>query len=98
MTIVGIRQLKSKLSAYIRLARAGEVVLITDRGEIVAQLGLPSGVSVPIASPGLGRLIRDGIVRPAIQEPPAERYGFGQRPPLTPGLALRMLDDLRAER
>jgi prevent-host-death family protein len=39
--IVSIRELKSRLSHYLRLARKGESVVITDRG-------LPIGRIVPI--------------------------------------------------
>ena len=35
---VGIRQLKARLSEYLRLVRAGETVLVTDRDEVVAEL------------------------------------------------------------
>ena len=38
MKIVGIKQLKARLSEYIRLAKAGETVLVTERDEIVAEL------------------------------------------------------------
>ena len=38
---VGIRKLKNSLSAYIREAKAGAVILVTDRGEIVAELRSP---------------------------------------------------------
>ena len=34
----GIKKLKAQLSAYVRRAAAGERVLITDRGEVVAEL------------------------------------------------------------
>lgn len=39
MKAVGIKQLKARLSEYIRLARAGETILVTDREEVVAELG-----------------------------------------------------------
>ena len=39
MNTVGIRELKNRLSAYVRLVRAGERVLVTDRGCV----GEPSG-------------------------------------------------------
>ncbi|MBN1314344.1 MAG: type II toxin-antitoxin system prevent-host-death family antitoxin [Anaerolineales bacterium] len=41
---VGIRELKSRLSEYLRRVRAGEIVVITDRGE-------PVGRIVPVAQP-----------------------------------------------
>lgn len=38
MKAVGIKQLKAHLSEYIRLAKAGETVLVTEREEVVAEL------------------------------------------------------------
>jgi antitoxin (DNA-binding transcriptional repressor) of toxin-antitoxin stability system len=38
MKSVGVKQLKSRLSEYLRLVRNGETVLVTDRDEVVAEL------------------------------------------------------------
>ena len=38
MTYVGIRQLKAQLSKYVRGARGGEHIIITDHGKPVARL------------------------------------------------------------
>ena len=38
MKVVGIKELKAKLSEYVRLAKAGEIVLVTEREEVVAEL------------------------------------------------------------
>ncbi|MGO9605611.1 MAG: type II toxin-antitoxin system Phd/YefM family antitoxin [Candidatus Binataceae bacterium] len=38
MRSVGVKQLKSRLSEYLRLVRGGETVLVTDRDEVVAEL------------------------------------------------------------
>lgn len=38
MTKVGIKELKAKLSEYVERARDGEMVVVTDRGEPVAEL------------------------------------------------------------
>jgi antitoxin (DNA-binding transcriptional repressor) of toxin-antitoxin stability system len=56
MKTVGIRELKNRLSECIRHARSGEGVLVTDRGEVVAELRSPGhepGVSA--IPPGLVR-------------------------------------------
>lgn len=42
MRAIGVRELKSKLSEYLRFVAAGEVVLVTDRGRVVAELRKPS--------------------------------------------------------
>ncbi len=54
MKSVGLRELKNRLSEYVREVRSGEGVLVTDRGEVVAELippgqgsderGVPSGL------------------------------------------------------
>jgi len=41
MKSVGIRELKNRLSEYLRRVRAGETVLVTDRGQAVAELKAP---------------------------------------------------------
>ncbi len=38
MQTVGIKQLKARLSEYLRAVRAGETLLVTDRDEVVAEL------------------------------------------------------------
>jgi antitoxin (DNA-binding transcriptional repressor) of toxin-antitoxin stability system len=38
MKSIGVKTLKARLSEYLRLVRAGEVVLVTDRNEVVAEL------------------------------------------------------------
>src|SRR5437867_13062047 len=45
MSAVGLRELKNRLSRYVQRARSGETVLITDRGEIVAELSPPRKTS-----------------------------------------------------
>ena len=42
---VGIRELKNRLSEYVRMVRAGDTVLVTDRGEVVAELRPPGEIS-----------------------------------------------------
>lgn len=38
MKTVGIRELKNKLSRYVRFVKSGETVLVTDRHTVVAEL------------------------------------------------------------
>jgi antitoxin (DNA-binding transcriptional repressor) of toxin-antitoxin stability system len=47
MKVVGIKQLKARLSEYVRLAKAGETVLVTERDEVVAELR-PSSRRTPV--------------------------------------------------
>lgn len=63
MKTVGVRELKNRLSEYLRRARAGEGVLITDRGEVVAEIGPPGHTVLdPSVPPGLTALARRGLV------------------------------------
>lgn len=38
MHSIGIKTLKNRLSEFVRVAAAGETVLVTDRGRVVAEL------------------------------------------------------------
>lgn len=97
MHSVGIKDLKNRLSQYVRAAAAGETVLVTDRGHVVAELVSPrvrAGASE--AEERLGALVRRGLLQPARLTPRA-------RPPRrmpTAKLAdvLRDLEHSRAER
>jgi antitoxin (DNA-binding transcriptional repressor) of toxin-antitoxin stability system len=42
MRAVAIRELKNRLSAYLREVAAGEIVLVTDRGRVIAELRQPT--------------------------------------------------------
>ena len=63
MKTVGVRDLKNKLSEYLRRVRLGETVLVTDRGEVVAEL-LPPGQRQgdPSVPAGLQSLVRRGLL------------------------------------
>lgn len=47
MKAVGIKKLKAQLSEFVRRARAGETILVTDRDEVVAELRPPRSRLVP---------------------------------------------------
>lgn len=55
---VGIRDLKNNLSKYIDRVRAGEEVVVTDRGRPVARLS-----PVDSSTDRLAELVADGVVR-----------------------------------
>ncbi len=59
MKTVGIRELKNRLSEYLRHVRSGESVLVTDRGEVIAEFSPPgrglTDASVPAGLLGLAR-------------------------------------------
>lgn len=63
MKAVGLRELKNRLSAYVRLVRAGESIQVTDRGEVVAELCPPGRAAAGDETPsGLAELARKGLV------------------------------------
>src|SRR4051794_8481118 len=68
MREVGIRELKNRLSEYVRLVREGEVVMVTDRGEVVAELRSPGPTSeLERKYPLLAEMARKGLVRLPLQ-------------------------------
>ena len=97
MAAVGIRELKDRLSEFIRQARRGESVLITDRGEVVAELG-PPGHSASSSShpPGLQALARRGLA--SLGEPNAANVYERLPPALKPGRAAALLAAERGDR
>ena len=73
MKTASISQLKNGLSAYVDQVRAGETILVTDRGVVVARLEPAS--ARPDPSGRLERLERAGIVRIGHGAPPVELIG-----------------------
>jgi len=68
MRAVGIKSLKNKLSEYVRLAAAGETVLVTDRDRIVAELRPPSPErSASLHDALLADAVRKGWIAPATE-------------------------------
>jgi prevent-host-death family protein len=97
MKAVGIRELKAKLSEYVRLVRSGEVVLVTDRGEVVAELSPPrTARRSPSEEVVLDDLVARGLMaRGAPNDPAAYRKLEGLLPLEE---VLRLIDEERGER
>jgi len=74
MRSIGIRALNSRLREYVRLAAAGETILVTDRGRVVAEVGPPRETRSPVlADAMLADAVRKGWLTPALSpgsEPP----------------------------
>ena len=99
MKAVGIKQLKSKLSEYVRLVRAGETILVSDRDEVVAELGPPRH---HLAEPGSVEATLDRLAeRGWVTRPGQPKRGWQWKPvalDLPAERAREILDDLRADR
>jgi antitoxin (DNA-binding transcriptional repressor) of toxin-antitoxin stability system len=95
MKAVGVRELKNRLSAYLREVRGGEEILVTDRGEVVATLRSP-GTDVSGPYPELAAAARAGRARLGAPNDP-QLYERQPRA-LRPGQAAELLAAERGER
>jgi antitoxin (DNA-binding transcriptional repressor) of toxin-antitoxin stability system len=96
MRAVGIKELKNRLSEYVRLAAAGERVLVTDRDRVVAELIAPQpGTPATASDAALAEAVRSGWLRPPV-------LPVGTIPPRAPvatlAEVLTELDEDRADR
>jgi prevent-host-death family protein len=91
MREVGLKVLKNKLSEYVRLAAAGETVVITDRGRAVAEI-------IPPRPHGRETFIERGV-REGWLTPAKNRGGLPPGPKPVPGLTFeQLLADLERDR
>jgi prevent-host-death family protein len=79
MERAGVAELKARLSEYLAKVRAGEEVLVTDRGRPVARLvpareGMPGGEEGEVELARLRALERDGLIRLATTELPEDFF------------------------
>ena len=96
MKTSGVREIKNRLSEYLRMVENGERVAVTHRGRVVAELGPPAHVTEEEAYAELRRRARNGTVR----------LGAPNRPDVCPRPARRLpsvlvqelLDDVRGDR
>jgi prevent-host-death family protein len=90
MRTVGLKTLKNKLSEYVRLAAAGETVVITDRGRAVAEIVSPRREPESIIERG----VREGWIRPAQRD-----ANWPPRGKPVPGLTFeQLIADLERDR
>ncbi len=65
MQTVGLRELRNRLSQYIRRVRDGQAVVVTDRGRVVAELRppgqIPAGTKI---DPAVARSVNRGLLVP----------------------------------
>jgi antitoxin (DNA-binding transcriptional repressor) of toxin-antitoxin stability system len=66
---VAVKELKNRLSSYLREVKEGEVVLVTDRGKVIAELRQPSTATPPGAhDQALQRLADAGLLDPGLPQ------------------------------
>ena len=99
MKAVGVKQLKARLSEYLRLTKAGETVLVTERDEVIAELR--PARRQPLPATEIDDVPDD--LATAGHSPPARqrkaRWTWPARslgPPV--GTAIALIDELREER
>jgi antitoxin (DNA-binding transcriptional repressor) of toxin-antitoxin stability system len=96
MRAVGIRELKNRLSEYLRAVREGECVYVTDRGRVIAELRPPGAGAEPAGvPPGLLELLRQGRARLGLPNDPAAYPPSSLR--LPDGTAQELIDEDRGE-
>lgn len=95
MRAVGVRELKNRLSEYLRLVRNGEEILVTDHGEVVAELRQPMP-RVGLVHPGLLDAVRQGRARTGM--PNRRDLYLALGPAAPPGSAAKLLDEERGDR
>lgn len=99
MRTVGVRELKNRLSEYLRHVRAGERVLVTDRGEVIAELAPPGHTAVASIPPGLVALAKRGLA--TLPSSPNDASVYHLRPLRRRGRrvsAAQLLDEERGDR
>ena len=93
MTTVGIKELKNRLSHYIRMVKSGEAVQVTDRGVVVAELRPPGEGGIDRSYPDVEALLRLGDV--TIGEPNRAELYVLPKTSSSEGTAQRLLDQER---
>ena len=101
MKSVGVKILKNELSKYLSMVREGEVVYVTDRGSVVAEIRKPARKAKPKSrweefldrEEKAGRLIRAKTPKKLIEDL------LKDSPPLPPDVDfLKTLEEMRVDR
>lgn len=95
METVGIRELKSHLSEYVRRVREGERIWISSHGEVVAELRPPEDQAGDTPA-GLRELVDRGLARRIVRNDPSIYRRF--RRASTKMIAQELLDQERGDR
>jgi prevent-host-death family protein len=93
MQVVGVRELKARLSHYLRLVKTGDVVLVTEHGRVIAALSPPTATELPRELAGLQALVARGIAVPGRPKGKGSYPRTGLESP--EGTAQRLIDEVR---
>jgi len=99
MKAVGVKQLKARLSEYLRFVKAGETILVTDRDEVVAELR--PARRQRRSGEDLEEILQSLADAGELTRSSASKLGWtwtAKGLGLPPGTAMRLLDEIRGER
>lgn len=95
MPSTGIRDLKNNLSRYLRRLKAGDVLTVTDRGRVVAELRSPEPATAP-STARYAQLVAAGIIQPAAETgDPLADWPTTRAVSLPHGTVAALIDDVR---
>jgi len=99
MKAIGVKELKARLSQYLRLVKGGETILVTERHEVVAEMRPARRQLHP--SDALEDILDALTDAGEISRASLPKRGWGWRSGgigLAPGTAQALVDELRADR
>jgi prevent-host-death family protein len=99
MKAIGVKELKSRLSEYLRLVKAGETILVTERNEVVAEVRPARRQLQP--SDALEDVLEALAAGGEVTRASLPKRGWGWRSRglgLAPGTAQALVETLRADR
>jgi prevent-host-death family protein len=89
---VGSRELKTRLGSYLDAVKRGEVIVVTEHGQPVAELR-PIGDSDDALEVALRRMADEGLVTRPIRESTLTPFTPIKLPPGTPSIAQAISQD-----
>lgn len=89
---VGSRELKTRLGTYLERVRRGETIVVTDRGEPIAELR-PIAEPVDRLEAALRRMEAEGLVTRPTKKGPLTPFKPIKLPPGTPSIAEAIAED-----
>ena len=101
MKSVGIKKLKDNLSKYLKLVREGEIVWVTDRDEVIAEIHSPTTPipdKISAWDAFISAEVRKGrILKATNQQPPSLNQINRKNSAINLDIK-KLMDDIRADR